>query len=130
MPVLIVGRVLQGFASGMLISVAYAAMRTAYPADVRPRLMALWSSAWVIPGLVGPAVAGFIAETIGWRWVFLGMIPFPIIAGLLTVPSLRAVDVPEGGARNFERLRDARYCWQWELHCSAGRFWPVDRICW
>ncbi len=107
MPVLIVGRLAQGFASGVLISVAYAAVRTAYPADVRPRLMALWSSAWVIPGLFGPAVAGFIAETIGWRWVFLGMIPFPIIAGLLTVPSLRAVDVPEGGSRNFGRLRDA-----------------------
>ncbi len=107
MPVLIVGRLAQGFASGVLISVAYAAVRTAYPADLRPRLMALWSSAWVIPGLVGPAVAGFIAETIGWRWVFLGMIPFPIIAGLLTVPSLRSVDVPEGGPRNFGRLRDA-----------------------
>lgn len=107
MPVLIVGRLAQGFASGVLISVAYAAVRTAYPVDVRPRLMALWSSAWVIPGLVGPAVAGFIAETIGWRWVFLGMIPFPIIAGLLTIPSLRAVDAPEGGTRNFGRLRDA-----------------------
>ncbi len=107
MPVLILGRISQGFASGMLISVAYAAVRTAYDADSRPRLMAFWSSAWVIPGLVGPAVAGFVAETIGWRWVFLGMIPFPLIAGVLTLPSLRAVDVAKGGARDFTRLRDA-----------------------
>lgn len=107
MPVLILGRIAQGFASGMLISVAYAAVRTAYDADSRPRLMALWSSAWVIPGLVGPAVAGLVAETIGWRWVFLGMIPFPIIAGVLTLPSLRAVDDAEGGERDFARLRDA-----------------------
>ncbi|HET9661870.1 MAG TPA: MFS transporter [Thermomicrobiales bacterium] len=107
MPVLILGRIAQGFASGMLISVAYAAVRTAYDADSRPRLMALWSSAWVIPGLVGPAVAGFVAETIGWRWVFLGMIPFPLIAGVLTLPSLRAVDVVKAGERDFARLRDA-----------------------
>jgi MFS family permease len=107
MPVLIAGRIAQGFASGMLISVAYAAVRTAYDADSRPRLMALWSSAWVIPGLVGPAVAGFVAETIGWRWVFLGMIPFPLIACALTLPSLRAVDESKGGARDFARLRDA-----------------------
>lgn len=107
MPVLIGGRIAQGFASGMLISVAYAAVRTAYDADSRPRLMALWSSAWVIPGLVGPAVAGFVAETIGWRWVFLGMIPFPLIACALTLPSLRAVDESKGGARDFARLRDA-----------------------
>jgi MFS family permease len=107
MPVLIAGRLAQGFASGVLISVAYAAVRTAYSAEVRPRMMALWSSAWVIPGLVGPAVAGFIAETIGWRWVFLGMVPFPLIAALLTVPSLRAVDTPAGGPRDISRLRDA-----------------------
>lgn len=107
MPVLIVGRVFQGFASGMLISVAYAAIRTAYDADSRPRLMALWSTAWVIPGLVGPAVAGFMAETIGWRWVFLGMIPFPLLAGLLTVPPLRSVDMANGRERDISRLRDA-----------------------
>jgi MFS family permease len=107
MPVLIAGRLAQGFASGVLISVAYAAVRTAYHADVRPRMMALWSSAWVIPGLVGPAVAGLTAETIGWRWVFLGMIPFPLIAAVLTVPSLRAVDDPPGGPRELSRLRDA-----------------------
>ncbi len=107
MPILIVGRVLQGFSSGMLISVAYAAVRVAYHPDVRPRMMALWSSGWVIPGLIGPTVAGFVAETIGWRWVFLGMIPFPLIAGLLTVPSLRAFDVVRGGVRDHTRLRDA-----------------------
>lgn len=107
MPVLILGRILQGFASGVLISVAYAAVRTAYDADSRPRLMAIWSSAWVVPGLVGPALAGLVAETVGWRWVFLGMIPFPLIAAGLTVPSLRAVDAPTGGPRDFKRLRDA-----------------------
>ncbi len=107
MPVLIVGRVLQGFSSGMLISVAYAAVRTAYDPDMRPRMMALWSSAWVVPGLIGPAIAGFVAETAGWRWVFLGIIPFPILAGILTVPSLRAVDAAKGGVRDHTRLRDA-----------------------
>lgn len=107
MLVLIIGRLAQGFASGMLISVAYAAVRTAYHPDVRPRMMALWSSAWVIPGLVGPAVAGFVAETVGWRWVFLGMIPFPLIAAVLTAPSLGAVSAVTDVPREFGRLRDA-----------------------
>lgn len=107
MAVLILGRLAQGFASGVLISVAYAAVRTAYHPDVRPRMMALWSSAWVIPGLVGPAVAGFIAESIGWRWVFLGMVPFPLIAAALTTRSLRAVKMSVGAPRDLTRLRDA-----------------------
>jgi MFS family permease len=107
MLVLIAGRVSQGFASGMLMSVAWTAVGKAYPPEVRPRLMALTSSAWVIPGLVGPAVAGGVAEHLGWRWVFLGMIPFPLIAMALTVPSLRSFDVAVGGERDMRRLRDA-----------------------
>lgn len=107
MPILIFGRILQGFSSGMLLSVAYAAVRVAYHPDVRPRLMALWSSAWIIPGLVGPALAGFVSDTIGWRWVFLGMLPFPVIAGVLTTPALRGFDTAKGGARDHTRLRDA-----------------------
>lgn len=107
MPILIVGRIFQGFASGMLISIAYATVRYAYDADARPRLMALWSSAWVIPGLIGPAIAGFVAETVGWRWVFLGMIPFPIIAAILTLPPLRGIQTAAASGRDLRRLRDA-----------------------
>lgn len=38
-------------------------------------MIAYLSSAWVVPGLVGPAVAGLVADTLSWRWVFLGLVP-------------------------------------------------------
>ena len=40
------------------------------------------------PACIGPAIAGVVGETLGWRYVFLGLLPLIGVAGLLT---LRAV---------------------------------------
>src|SRR5215472_16391589 len=50
--------------------------------------MALLSSAWVIPALVGPAVAGQVAEHASWRWVFIGILPAVAVGAWMLLPSL------------------------------------------
>jgi MFS family permease len=52
------------------------------------------STAWVVPGLVGPAIAAVVATAVGWRWVFLGLIPLVVAAGALVVLALRNVPPP------------------------------------
>ncbi len=89
MPLLIVGRAVQGLGSGVIGAVVYIIVGRGYEADARPRMLAIISSAWVVPGMVGPGLAGMITEHIGWRWVFLGLIPLPLVAALMALPSLR-----------------------------------------
>jgi MFS family permease len=79
MPMVIAGRAIQGFGSGALGSVVYATIARAYPASATPRMIALVSSAWIVPGLVGPILAGLASDTVGWRWVFLAIVP-PVLA--------------------------------------------------
>ena len=81
MPMVIAGRAIQGLGSGALGSVVYATIARAYPASATPRMIALVSSAWIVPGLVGPALAGLAADTVGWRWVFLAIVPPVLIMG-------------------------------------------------
>lgn len=88
MAAVIAGRAIQGFGSGALSAVVYAAIARAYPPATTPRMIALVSSAWVVPGLVGPALAGTVADTIGWRWVFLGVVPMVLLMGLAVIPRL------------------------------------------
>ena len=88
MPLVIAGRAIQGFGSGAIGSVVYAAIARAYPASVTPRMIALVSSAWVVPGLVGPALAGTVSDAIGWRWVFLAIVPPVLLMGLAVYPQL------------------------------------------
>jgi MFS family permease len=88
MVVVVLGRLLQGFGAGLLWTVAYAAIPRAYPSELRPRMLATLSTAWVMPGLLGPGVAGFMADSLGWRWVFGALLPMPLVAAALVVPAL------------------------------------------
>ncbi|HEX7173337.1 MAG TPA: MFS transporter [Candidatus Limnocylindria bacterium] len=92
MPLVIAGRAIQGFGSGAIGSVVYAAIARAYDPSARPRMIALVSSAWVVPGLVGPALAGLVTDTIGWRWVFLGIVPPVLAMGMAVYPQLARLE--------------------------------------
>ena len=89
MLVLILARVVQGFAVGLLITAMYVVMGEVYPDGVRPRMFAALSTAWIVPGLVGPTLAGWITEQLSWRWVFGGLAPFAALGGLMLLPAVR-----------------------------------------
>jgi len=89
MGVLVAARVLQGIGAGAIPSVAYVSVGRAYPPELRPRLFAIFSTAWVVPGIIGPATSGAVADHLGWRYVFLALLPLVAIAGVMTLPSLR-----------------------------------------
>ncbi len=90
MPVLVGGRVLQGLGAGAIPPIAYVAIGRALPDELRPRMFATLSTAWVLPGVIGPALAGAIAVATSWRVVFLGLLPLIVLAGAITLPALRA----------------------------------------
>lgn len=92
MAVLVVARVVQGLGAGAVPAIAYTSVGRAYPAELRPRVFAVFSSAWVIPGLVGPAAASALAHTLSWRAVFWAILPLVALAAAMTLPALRATD--------------------------------------
>jgi len=91
MPVLVAARAIQGFGAGAIPAVAYVVIGRIYPDALRPRMFAILSTAWVVPGIAGPAVAAFVADHIGWRSVFLGLLPLVVVAGSLALRELRSV---------------------------------------
>jgi MFS family permease len=99
MAILVAGRAVQGLGAGVVPAVAYVAISRGYPEGCRPRMFAVLSTAWVIPGLIGPAIAALVASAVGWRWVFLGLLPLVAVAGLLATLALRGVPRPVATAR-------------------------------
>jgi len=89
MLVLVGGRVVQGLGAGGMSSAVYVGVGRGYPEEMKPRMLAALSSAWVVPGLAGPAVAGAVAEHLTWRAVFLGLLPLVGLAAALALPALR-----------------------------------------
>jgi MFS family permease len=92
---LLAGRALQGFGGGTEIVAIYVLVALVYPERSRPRVFGLIAAAWVVPSLVGPTVAGLLTEHVGWRWVFLGLTPLPVLGFLLLWPALRRLPARE-----------------------------------
>jgi MFS family permease len=88
MPMLVAGRVAQGIGAGVIPAVAYTSVARSYPPDLRPRVFAVFSTAWVVPGLIGPAAASAIAGWTSWRVVFLALLPLVAVAAALALPAL------------------------------------------
>ncbi|SEG61003.1 Predicted arabinose efflux permease, MFS family [Saccharopolyspora kobensis] len=89
MLVLLVARVLQGLAGGVLIVALYVMIARVFPEEHRPAAFGALSSAWVVPALVGPVVSGALTEQASWRWVFLGLAPLVCIGAAMLVPTAR-----------------------------------------
>lgn len=94
MPALLAGRVLQGLGSGALGVALYVTVGRLYPAALRPRLFALFAAAWVLPALVGPALAALVVAALGWRWVFLAVLLALPAAALVVLPAARRLGAP------------------------------------
>ncbi len=108
MEVLVAGRIIQGFGSGLLTVALYVVVGQLYPARLRPRIFAAFATGWVVPSLVGPAIAGLIVEHTNWRIVFLAVPAIAIPAALVMRPGLargRSYDVRPG------KLWDKRALW-------------------
>lgn len=137
METIVVGRFIQGLGGGAVPPVAYVAIGRGLPDRLRPSMFAMLSAAWVLPGVVGPAIAGFVAETWHWRLVFLGLLPLLVVAGAVAVGALRAIprqpdaktttggvplggDHPAGGSPAVRAERRRRYAWAVLVSIGAG----------
>lgn len=91
MPMLVAGRFVQGFGSGAMTVAIYVLVAKLYPPPLHPKIFAAYAAAWVVPSMVGPLVAGIVADTVGWRWVFLGVVALVAVALVLVAPALRSL---------------------------------------
>lgn len=91
MEILVLARFIQGLGAGTVPPIAYVAIGRSLPEHLRPRMFAVLSTAWVMPGVIGPAVAGLIADLVDWRIVFLGMLPLIGVAAAISYPVVRRI---------------------------------------
>jgi MFS family permease len=106
MPVLVAARFVQGLGAGTVPPIAYVAIGRTLPEHLRPQMFATLSTAWILPGVFGPAVAGLVGEHIGWRWVFLGLLPLIIVSASIAFPAVRTIGPDPDDAPHASSLRE------------------------
>ncbi len=86
---LVLGRVLQGFAAGVVQPMIMALIFSQFPPDRRGQAMAIHGMGIQIAPMLGPMVGGLVIDTLGWREIFLMPVPVCILAlflGMLYLP--------------------------------------------
>jgi MFS family permease len=93
MPLLVVGRLIQGLGTGGQTVALYVVVARVYPPALHGRVFAAFSAAWVVPSLIGPFLAGAVAEFLHWRWVFLGVAILTVVAFVMVLARLGGRDL-------------------------------------
>lgn len=89
----IAGRLIQGLGAGGQTVALYVVVARVYPPELHGRIFAAFAAAWVVPSMIGPFLAGAVAEFLHWRWAFLGVAVLTVLAFVLVVVRLRKVSL-------------------------------------
>ncbi|MGH7310407.1 MAG: MFS transporter [Candidatus Rokuibacteriota bacterium] len=89
---LLVGRVVQGLAGGLVYGTTPALVTLAVPADSRGRALGFLNAAIGVGFAIGPLIAGAVVDRWGWAAVFFLRVPLALAVlawGGATAPSIR-----------------------------------------
>jgi DHA2 family multidrug resistance protein len=75
LPMLVGARLIQGFVSGPMMSVAQAILLRNYPLERRGLALGLWSMVIMIAPIFGPIIGGWITDNLSWPWLFYINLP-------------------------------------------------------
>src|SRR5579884_192882 len=103
MGIFIAARIVEGAAAGMDAVVAFSTVAKVFPEEQRSRILALFSSMWALPSVIGPMAGALIATQSGWRWAFYMFIPLIALSAALVLPNIR--DTPGSESNPLDSVR-------------------------
>lgn len=75
---LVVARVLQGFAGGPLMPLSQTLLMRVFPKEKAGAAIGLWSITTLVAPVVGPILGGYLCDEYSWRWVFFINVPMSV----------------------------------------------------
>jgi DHA2 family multidrug resistance protein len=85
---LVIGRIVQGFAGGVLIPVVFSAVFLLFPVRQQGLATTLGGVMAVLAPTVGPLLGGYITQTWSWPWLFLVNVLPGLLAALVAALAL------------------------------------------
>lgn len=82
---LVIARVLQGLAGGGLLAKAQSLLFETFPREEQGAAQGMFGIGVISGPAIGPALGGYLTDTLGWRWIFFINIPVGIIACFMVI---------------------------------------------
>ncbi|MCA1571874.1 MAG: MFS transporter [Chloroflexi bacterium] len=77
---LIAFRGIQGLGAGAIFPIALAVIGDLFSPRERGKYQGLFGGVFALASILGPALGGFLTDTISWQWVFLVNLPLGLVA--------------------------------------------------
>jgi EmrB/QacA subfamily drug resistance transporter len=90
-PMLIIGRALQGVGGGALMSVSQAAVADVVTPRERGKYQGWFAGIWAFASIAGPILGGFVVQHLSWRWIFWANLPVGAAAMILCIRGLSGI---------------------------------------
>jgi EmrB/QacA subfamily drug resistance transporter len=127
---LIAARFAQGAGAALVMPIGMAMLSGAFAKEERARALGIFSGVTGFALIVGPAIGGFICQTLGWRWVFWINLPIGMVAIALVFARLResfgpraALDIP-----GLTAVAGAALAIMWGLLRGNSSGWTSDEV--
>lgn len=78
--ILLAGRLVQAVGTGMLMPILFNVFLLIYPPEVRGKIMGTLGLVIMFAPAIGPTLSGVIVEYLGWRYLFIVVIPFAVFS--------------------------------------------------
>ncbi|NYF23187.1 DHA2 family efflux MFS transporter permease subunit [Sporosarcina sp. JAI121] len=78
--ILLVGRLIQAIGTGLLMPIIFNVFLLIYPPHNRGKIMGLVGLVIMFAPAIGPTLSGVIVEYLGWRYLFIIVIPFSLFS--------------------------------------------------
>ena len=89
---LIAARVLQGIGAALLTPQTLSTITRIFPPERRGVALSMWGATAGMATLVGPLAGGVLVDHLGWSWIFFVNVPIGVIAVLLAVRLIPALE--------------------------------------
>ncbi|AWI02969.1 MDR family MFS transporter [Clostridium drakei] len=81
--ILLVGRLVQAVGTGVLIPNIINTLIIINPIEKRGKALGIFNLVMFCAPAIGPTLSGLIIQSLNWRWLFLGIAPFSVVALIL-----------------------------------------------
>ncbi len=79
-PILLIGRLIQAIGSGLLMPIIFNVFLLIFPPEKRGKIMGIVGLVIMFAPAIGPTLSGIIVEYLGWRYLFITVIPFAVFS--------------------------------------------------
>jgi EmrB/QacA subfamily drug resistance transporter len=98
---LVAARVIQGAAGAVLVPNSLAILESDFVENDRGAAIGQWAGWSAASTALGPFVGGWLVDALSWRWVFVAIIPFSIVAAVVAATHVPAEHRKAQGHTDF-----------------------------